>query len=119
MLAYREAYGIRVRPEPSCSNLQSPEGYTGCAALGRAPEVPHRVLDGCLRTRRPAAVVLSETRMERPSWEGRSAMRSFIAKTTAQRAAGNRPSRTQAFVAAAATAVMLGAVAYKLLRSGE
>ena len=46
-------------------------------------------------------------------------MRLFIAKTAAKRAAGERPSRTQAFVAASATAVMLGAIAYKLLRSGD
>jgi hypothetical protein len=45
-------------------------------------------------------------------------MKTFVAKTAAERAAGNRPSRTQAFFAAAATAVMLGAVTYKLLRSG-
>jgi hypothetical protein len=43
----------------------------------------------------------------------------FIAKTAAKRATGTRPSRTQAFVAATATAVMLGAVAYKILRSGD
>src|SRR5690242_16929893 len=35
-------------------------------------------------------------------------MRLFIAKTAAKRAAGTRPSRTQAFVAASATAVTLG-----------
>jgi hypothetical protein len=46
-------------------------------------------------------------------------MRLFIAKTAAKRAAGNRPSRTQAVAAACATAVMLGALAYKLLRSGD
>jgi hypothetical protein len=46
-------------------------------------------------------------------------MRLFIAKTAAQRAAGHRPSRTQAFVAATAAAGMLGALAYKLLRSGD
>jgi hypothetical protein len=46
-------------------------------------------------------------------------MRLFIAKTAAKRATGNRPSRTQAFAAASATAAMLGALAYKLLRSGE
>jgi len=45
-------------------------------------------------------------------------MRLFIAKTAAKRAAGTRPSRTQAFVAASATAVTLGVLAYKLLRSG-
>jgi hypothetical protein len=43
----------------------------------------------------------------------------LIAKASAQRAAGQRPSRTQAFVAATATAVGLGALAYRLLRSGE
>jgi hypothetical protein len=46
-------------------------------------------------------------------------MKLFVAKTAAKRAAGKRPSRTQAFIAAGATAVMLGAVAYKLLRSGD
>ena len=46
-------------------------------------------------------------------------MRLFIAKTAAKRAAGNRPSRTQAFVAAGATAITLGVLAYKLLRSGD
>ena len=46
-------------------------------------------------------------------------MRMFVARTAAKRATGNRPSRTQAFVAATATAFMLGAVAYKLLRSGD
>jgi hypothetical protein len=46
-------------------------------------------------------------------------MRLFIAKTAAKRATGNRPSRTQALAAASATAAMLGALAYKLLRSGE
>lgn len=46
-------------------------------------------------------------------------MRLFVAKTAAKRATGTRPSRTQAFVAAGATAVMLGVVAYKLLRSGD
>jgi len=45
-------------------------------------------------------------------------MRLFIAKTAAKRAAGQRPSRTQAFAAATATAVTLGVLAYKLLRSG-
>jgi hypothetical protein len=46
-------------------------------------------------------------------------MRLFMAKTAAKRATGNRPSRTQAFVAASATAATLGALAYKLLRSGD
>jgi hypothetical protein len=46
-------------------------------------------------------------------------MRLFVAKTAAKRAAGQRPSRTQAFVAASAAAVMLGALAYKILRSGD
>ena len=46
-------------------------------------------------------------------------MRLFIAKTAAKRATGNRPSRTQAFFAAGATAITLGAVAYKLFRSGD
>jgi hypothetical protein len=46
-------------------------------------------------------------------------MRLFIAKTAAKRAAGERPSRTQAFAAASATAAILGALAYKLLRSGD
>jgi hypothetical protein len=51
--------------------------------------------------------------------ERRPVMRLFVAKTAAKRAAGSRPSRTQAFVAASATAGMLGVLAYKLLRSGE
>lgn len=46
-------------------------------------------------------------------------MRFFIAKTAAKRAAGGRPSRMQAFAAASGTAVMLGVLAYKLLRSGD
>ena len=46
-------------------------------------------------------------------------MKLFVAKTAAKRAAGSRPSRTQAFAAATATAAMLGVVAYKLLRSGD
>ena len=46
-------------------------------------------------------------------------MRLFVAKTAAKRAAGHRPSRTQAFFAAGATAVTLGVVAYKLFRSGD
>jgi hypothetical protein len=46
-------------------------------------------------------------------------MRLVIAKAAAKRASGNRPSRAQAFVAAAATAVTLGVLAYKLLRSGD
>lgn len=46
-------------------------------------------------------------------------MRLFIAKTAAKRAAGQRPSRTQAFAAASATAAMLAVVAYKVLRSGD
>ena len=46
-------------------------------------------------------------------------MRLFIAKTAAKRATGNRPSRTQTFVAATATAITLGVLAYKLLRSGD
>jgi hypothetical protein len=46
-------------------------------------------------------------------------MRLFVAKTAAKRATGRRPSRTQAFVAASATAAMLGALAYRLLRSGD
>jgi hypothetical protein len=46
-------------------------------------------------------------------------MRLFIAKQAAKRATGNRPSRTQAFVAAGATAITLGVFAYKLLRSGD
>ena len=46
-------------------------------------------------------------------------MRLFVAKTAAKRAAGNRPSRTQAFIAAGATAITLGVFAYKLLRSGD
>jgi hypothetical protein len=46
-------------------------------------------------------------------------MRLFIAKTAAQRAAGERPSRTKAFIAACATAGMVGVLAYKLLRSGD
>lgn len=50
-------------------------------------------------------------------YEGRSTMRMFVAKTAAKRATGTRPSRTQAFAAAAATAVTLGVVAYKILRS--
>jgi hypothetical protein len=46
-------------------------------------------------------------------------MKMFIAKTAAKRAGGNRPSRTQAFVAASATAVTLGVLAYRILRSGD
>ena len=46
-------------------------------------------------------------------------MKLFLAKTAAKRAAGTRPSRAQAFVAACATAAMLGVVTYKVLRSGE
>ena len=46
-------------------------------------------------------------------------MKLFITKTAAKRATGTRPSRTQAFVAATATAAMLGVLAYTLLRSGE
>ena len=46
-------------------------------------------------------------------------MKLLIAKAAAQRATGHRPSRTQAFVAATATAVALGALAYRLLRSGD
>jgi hypothetical protein len=46
-------------------------------------------------------------------------MKKFIAKTAADRAAGERPSRAKAFVAAGAAAVMSGIVAYKLLRSGD
>jgi hypothetical protein len=46
-------------------------------------------------------------------------MRLFVAKAAAKRATGNRPSRTQAFVAAGATAISLGVLAYKLLRSGD
>jgi hypothetical protein len=45
-------------------------------------------------------------------------MRVFVAKQAVKRAAGSRPSRAQAFFAAAATAIMLGVAAYKLLRSG-
>ena len=44
-------------------------------------------------------------------------MRFFVAKTAAKRATGKRPSRTQAFAAAIATAGMVGVLAYKLLRS--
>lgn len=46
-------------------------------------------------------------------------MKLTIAKAAAKRAVGDRPSRTQAFVAASATATMLGVLAYKLLRSGD
>jgi hypothetical protein len=46
-------------------------------------------------------------------------MKTFIAKTAAKRASGARPSRTQAFFAATATAVALGVLAYKVLRSGD
>lgn len=46
-------------------------------------------------------------------------MKLFIAKAAAKRAVGARPSRTQAFFAATATAAMLGVLAYKLLRSGD
>jgi hypothetical protein len=46
-------------------------------------------------------------------------MRLFVAKTAAKRAAGGRPSRTKASLAAGATGAMVGALAYKLLRSGE
>jgi hypothetical protein len=46
-----------------------------------------------------------------------SAMRFFVAKTAAKRATGQRPSRTQAFTAAVATAGMAGVLAYKILRS--
>ena len=46
-------------------------------------------------------------------------MRLFIAKTAAKRATGHRPSRAQAFFAACATAITLGVLAYKLLRSGD
>jgi hypothetical protein len=46
-------------------------------------------------------------------------VRLFIAKTAAKRASGHRPSRTQAFIAATATAALLGVVAYKVLRSGD
>jgi hypothetical protein len=46
-------------------------------------------------------------------------MRLFIAKTAAKRATGERPSRTKAFIAAGATAATAGALAYKLLRSGD
>jgi hypothetical protein len=46
-------------------------------------------------------------------------MKMFMAKTAAKRATGNRPSRTQAFAAAVVTAVTLGVVAYKILRSGD
>jgi hypothetical protein len=46
-------------------------------------------------------------------------MRLFIAKTAAKRAAGKKPSRAQALLAASATAVTLGVLAYKLLRSGD
>jgi hypothetical protein len=43
----------------------------------------------------------------------------MILKTGAKRATGVRPSRTRAFLAATGTAVMLGVVAYKILRSGD
>lgn len=46
-------------------------------------------------------------------------MRLFVAKTAAKRAAGHRPSRTKATFAAGAAGAMAGALAYKLLRSGE
>jgi hypothetical protein len=44
---------------------------------------------------------------------------SKVLKGGAQRAASVRPSRTQAVVAATATAVTLGVVAYRILRSGD
>jgi hypothetical protein len=46
-------------------------------------------------------------------------LRLFIAKTAAKRAAGERPSRTKAFIAAGATAGTAAVIAYKLLRSGD
>jgi hypothetical protein len=46
-------------------------------------------------------------------------MKRFIAKTAGKRATGRRPSRTQAFAAAFATAAISGVIAYKLLRSGD
>ena len=46
-------------------------------------------------------------------------MKRFIAKTAGQRAAGNQPSRMRAFAAATVTAVTLGVIAYKVLRSGD
>lgn len=46
-------------------------------------------------------------------------MKKLIVKAGAQRATGVKPSRTQAFLAATATAVTLGVVAYKILRSGD
>jgi len=46
-------------------------------------------------------------------------MRMFMAKTAAKRATGERPSRTKAFAAATATALTLGIIAYKILRSGD
>ena len=46
-------------------------------------------------------------------------MKRFIAKTAGQRAAGNQPSRMRAFAAASVTALTLGVVTYKILRSGD
>lgn len=46
-------------------------------------------------------------------------MKWMILKTGAKRATGVRPSRTRALLAASGTAVMLGVVAYKILRSAD
>jgi len=46
-------------------------------------------------------------------------MKGMILKAGAERASGTKPSRSRAFLAATATAVALGLVAYKILRSGE
>ena len=46
-------------------------------------------------------------------------MKRFMAKTAAERAAGNQPSRMKAFAAATVTAAASGVLAYKLLRSGD
>jgi hypothetical protein len=52
-------------------------------------------------------------------YEGRPTMKRFMAKTAAERAAGNQPSRMKAFAAAFVTAATAGVLAYKLLRSGD
>lgn len=45
-------------------------------------------------------------------------MRLIVFKAAAQRVAGVRPSRARSFFAAAVTAGVAGAFAYRLLRSG-
>jgi hypothetical protein len=46
-------------------------------------------------------------------------MNRMILKAGAQRATGAGPSHSRAFLAATATAVTLGVVAYKIRRSGD